>query len=102
MPSSYHCVLVFADNFQPIFRFFWRERKKHIKKTNIKNFRGSQGGVQEGGFGARILYAGVIFPSKMQRVKSFKGVGGVSGFGGGGLRSNLGGHFFVFTCFFGT
>ena len=48
-----------ADHFGKI-----RERKKHIMKTYMKNFRGSQGGVWEEGFGARILYAGVIFPAK--------------------------------------
>ena len=42
------------------------------------------------------------FPSKIHRIKNFKG-GGVSGFGGGGgvLRS-MGGHFFRFMCFFGN
>ena len=65
-----------------------RERKKHVKKTHIKNFRGE--GVREGGFGARILYAGVIFPSEIQRMKNFNLIRGeVSGSGGGGLRSNF-------------
>ena len=41
-----------------------RERKKHIKKTHRKNFRGSQGRGPGGSFGARVLYAGVIFPAK--------------------------------------
>ena len=48
-----------------------------------------------------MLYADATFPSKIQRIKNLKG--GVSGSqGGGGLRSNFGGHFFIFMCFFGT
>ena len=47
-----------------------------MKTTHIKNFRGIQGGVREGGFGARILYAGVNFSSKIQRIKNFRGGGG--------------------------
>ena len=42
-------------------------------------------GVREGGFGARILCAGVIFPSKIQRIKNFKGGGGSQGLGRGGV-----------------
>ena len=55
--------------------------------------------MREGGFVARILYAGVIFPSKVLRIKNFKG-GGLRVWGGG-LWSNLGGRFFMFMYFFG-
>ena len=60
--------------------------------------------VQKGGFGARTLYAGVIFPSKIRRIKNFRGGGfsGLAGQGGGGLRFNFGGHFVLSMCFFGT
>ena len=50
-------------------------------------------GVREGGFGIRILYAGVIFPSKIQRIKNFKRGGGVLRVYGGCLRSNFEGPF---------
>ena len=55
--------------------------------------------VWEGGFGARILYADVIFQPNTVH-KEFEGGGGGSGFRGGGLRSNFGGHFFMFMYFF--
>ena len=51
-----------------------RTKKKYIKQTHMKNFRVREG-VREGGFGARILFAGVIFPSKIQCIKSFRGGG---------------------------
>ena len=58
----------------------YRERKKRIKNTHMKNVRGSQGGGLGGGvFGVRILYAGVNFPSKIERIKNFRGGGWVSG-----------------------
>ena len=37
----------------------------------------------------------------IQRTKNLRG-GGLRVCGGGGLRSNFGGNFFVFMCFFGT
>ena len=39
---------------------------------------GVREGVREGGFGARILYVGIISPSKIQCIKNFRG-GGFSG-----------------------
>ena len=68
-----------------------RERKKHTKKTHIRISEGVREGVWEGGFGAWILYAGVVFPSKTQCIKNFKK---------GGLRSNFGGSFlYVYVLF---
>ena len=45
------------------------------KEFQRESGRGST--VWEGGFGPRILYAGIIFPSKIQCIKNFEGGGGL-------------------------
>ena len=58
---------------------------------------GVREGAPERGFGARILCAGVIFPSKIQCIKNFEG-GGVQG---GGSKAQFGDNFLMFMCFSG-
>ena len=61
-PAVLRVSLIVARQWDP--QDFPGEQKKHIKKTHMKNFTEGVGqGVREGGFGARILYAGVSFPS---------------------------------------
>ena len=59
------------------------ERKKHPKKICIKNFGRTLAGGSRRGLGAQILYVGVGFPSRIQRIKNFEGGGskGVLGVG---------------------
>ena len=79
-----------------------RERKTHIKKTHIKNFRAGQGGGPEGRFRGPNSLCWCHFSQQNTVHKEFKGGGGSQGLRGGGLRSNFGGHFFMFMCFLGT
>ena len=84
--------------------FVTRERKNthtHTKKTHIKNFRGSQGGGPGGRFRGPNSLCSCHFSQQNTVHKEFQG-GGSQGLGGGGVRSNFGGHLFMFMCFFGT
>ena len=79
------------------------ERKKHIQKTHIKNFRirGGQGAGLGGRFRGPNSLCWCHFSQQNTAHKEFKG--GVSqGLRGWGcLRSNFGGHYFMFMSFSG-
>ena len=56
---------------------------EHIKKTHIEIFRGGSGRGSGREVSGPRFFMLAIFPSKIQRIKSFKGAG-VSGFREGG------------------
>ena len=65
------CVCVWQE------RVFWPTWTQQPVTCDSQHMRTTK----EGGFGAVILYAGVIFPSKIQCIKNFKG-GGLRVLGG--------------------
>ena len=78
-----------------------REQKKAHKENPHKEFRESQGGGPGGRFRGPNSLCWCHISHQNTENKEFQ-KGGVSGFRGGGLRSNFGGHFFMSMRLFGT
>ena len=76
--------------------------EKHIKQNPHKKFQRESGrGSGREVSGSECFMLVSFFLHKIQHIVNIE-EGGVLGFRGGSLRSDFGGRFFMFMCFFGT